>query len=329
MSGEEFEIIRSLFAPLALSPGAFALTDDAALIPNGAYIVTKDLMIADVHFPANDPIDLVARKLLRVNLSDLAAKGARPIGYFLGCVWPAKTTRASIAKFVDGLKADQEKFAISLFGGDTTRHTNPAAPLTLSVTAFGAPAKLGMVRRTGAAIGDDVWVTGSIGDAGLGLAVAQKRETFEKPDRDFLLSRLRLPEPRVVFGGALSGLASSAIDVSDGLLADAGHLARAAGAAVAIEAARLPLSEAAARWVREAPEGELSRRAALAGFGDDYEILFTAPSTHRRSVEMAGKASKTAVARIGLVQRGAGVEFLGPNGAKAPIVISGYDHFSR
>lgn len=224
----EFLIIRDFFAPLAAeAPGAFGLTDDAALI--GDFVVTKDMLIEGVHFLKTDPMDLVARKLVRVNVSDLAAKGAKPIGYFLACAWPSGVKRTAIEDFARGLKEDQTRYKIALYGGDTTRHAAAAGALTLSATFFGAAPRSGMVRRDGATAGDDLFVSGAIGDAGLGLAALQKLEKFSAADRDYLSGRYRLPEPRVTLGGALPGLANASIDVSDGLLADAGHLAERAG----------------------------------------------------------------------------------------------------
>ncbi|MGE0408688.1 MAG: thiamine-phosphate kinase [Amphiplicatus sp.] len=325
----EFDLIRLYFAPLAEgAPGAFGLLDDAALIPEAAYIVTKDLMVEGVHFLADDPLDLTARKLIRVNLSDLAAKGARPVGYFLGCVWPSDAEPADIELFAKGLAADQEQFRLHLFGGDTTRHKDGKAPLTLSATFFGAPARSGFLHRKGAALGDDLYVTGTIGDAGLGLAALKKAARFDAPDKDYLVARCRLPEPRLVFGGALPGLASAAIDISDGLLADAGHLAALAGLAAEIDAAAIPLSAAAARWLERTPD-KSSAYGRIATAGDDYEILFAADKTRRRAVEMAAKVSKTPVARIGSITRGEGALLKAPDGSRIPVRSSGFDHFSR
>ncbi|MEX0646111.1 MAG: thiamine-phosphate kinase, partial [Parvularculaceae bacterium] len=276
MSVSEFDIIRQIFAPLAVgAAGAFDLTDDAALI-GGDMVVTKDLIVEGVHFLKSDPLDLVARKLLRVNLSDLAGKGARPVGYFLGCVWPKSATLADIKKFAAGLAADQELFRIRLYGGDTTRHGAAGAPLVLSATFFGTASRPGFVRRAGAAAGDDLYVTGTIGDAGLGLAALQGKEKFTAADREFLVGRYQLPEPRLTLGGALAGLASAAIDVSDGLVADAGHIAELAGLRADIDAASIPLSPAGAAWL-DKQKDKPSAYGRIACAGDDYEILFTAP----------------------------------------------------
>lgn len=325
----EFDIIREVFAPLTASaPGAFDLVDDAALLQSQNFVVTKDLMVAGVHFLPKDPLDLVARKLIRVNLSDLAAKGAKPIGYFLGCVWPQNVKRADIELFARGLGEDQEQFRISLYGGDTTVHAAKGAPLTLSATFFGAPPKQGMTPRTGASLGDDLYVSGTIGDAGLGLAALKKEIKFTTVDRASLAMRYHLPEPRLSLGAALAGLATAAIDVSDGLIADAGHIARACGLRAEIDAVALPRSSGAASWVAS-QENRWKALASLAAFGDDYEILFAAPAAMRRSVTVAAKASRTEVARIGTLTRGEGVFFLDESGAPIATAESGFDHFKK
>lgn len=325
----EFEVIREIFAPLSAdAPGAFGLQDDAAALEESAYVVTMDLMVAGVHFLPKDPLDLVARKLLRVNLSDLAAKGAKPVGYFLGCVWPAGVNREAIELFASGLKEDHETFKIALFGGDTTAHGVKTAPLTLSATLFGIPPKQGLTRRDGAGPGDDLYVTGTIGDAGLGLKALKKEEKFTTVDKASLAGRYHLPEPRLSLGAAIAGVASAAIDVSDGLLADAAHVAVASGLRAEIDAGALPLSAAARGWVG-AQSNPGAALAALAGFGDDYEILFAAPSSLRRSVAMAAKASRTPVTRIGGLSRGEGVSLVNADGETIASGPAGFDHFAR
>lgn len=324
----EFDIIREIFAPLTTqAPGAFDLTDDAALLGD-SLVITKDMMVAGVHFLPKDPLDLVARKLIRVNLSDLAAKGAKPVGYLLGCVWPSNVKRETIELFAAGLREDQETYRIALYGGDTTMHGAKGAPLTLSATFFGTAPKQGMTTRSGASSGDDLYVTGAIGDAGLGLAALKKEEKFTTVDKASLALRYHLPEPRLSLGAAIAGLATAAIDVSDGLIADAGHLAKASGLRAEIEAVAMPRSAAVASWIA-AQDDRWKALARLACFGDDYEILFSAPPTLRRSVTMAAKASRTEVARIGTLTRGEGVALLNEKGAEIPFGSGGYDHFRK
>ena len=322
----EFDIIREVFAPLTSNaPGGFDLTDDTALLDNGL-VLTKDLMVSGVHFLPRDPLDLVARKLLRANLSDLAAKGAKPIGYLLGCVWPANIKRETIELFAAGLSADQAQYRIDLYGGDTVVHVAKSAPLTLSLTAFGIEPKKGITRRSGASSGDDIYVSGTIGDAGLGLAALKKLHKFSPVDKASLSTRYQLPEPRLSLGSAIAGLATASIDVSDGLMADAEHIAEASGLRIEIDAIAIPRSTAGALWVG-AQGNRWKAIAALATFGDDYELLFSAPPSMRRSVTVAAKASRTEVARIGTLKRGEGVALLDEKGHEIKMPSKGFDHF--
>ena len=326
---DEFEIIRDVFAPLAANAdGALGLTDDAAILEKGPFVVTKDTIVSGVHFLAKDPLDLVARKLIRVNLSDLAAKGAKPLGYFLSCVWPAGVKLEQIDLFARGLKEDQDHFRVLLYGGDTTAHRLKTGPATFSATFFGAPPRQGITRRSGAQTGDDLYVTGAVGDAGLGLKALQKEEKFTTVDKATLALRYHLPEPRLSIGAAIAGFATAAIDVSDGLMADAAHLARASGLRAEIDAVSIPRSSAAGAWVAR----QTSRWKALAdiaSFGDDYEILFTAPPSMRRSVAVAAKAAKTDVARIGAMARGEGAALLDENAREIALRAAGFNHFAR
>ncbi len=329
MGDNEFSIIEDLFAPLSEgAKGAHHLTDDAASLPLGDYIVTKDVLIAGVHFRHEDPLDLVAQKVMRANLSDLAAKGARPVGYFLGCVWSAQTSRRDIALFASGLKRDQDQFNLSLFGGDTTVHTDNRAPMVFSATFFGLPPRSGVVRRDGAADGDDIYVTGSVGDAALGLQALTTKEHFSKSEASFFIQRYQIPEPRLTMGSAIAGFASATIDVSDGLVADIGHIIKASGPGLGaqIEAGLIPLSPQGQAWF-ERQDVTDDALAALASGGDDYELIFTAPPAHRRAVEMAGRAAKTPVTRIGVVVKGDGVRLLNVDRAPIAVISSGYNHF--
>src|SRR5271157_1558202 len=232
----EFALIARHFRPLA-GPGALDLQDDAAVFappPDRELVLTCDAMVAGVHFLPDDPADLVGRKLLRVNLSDLAAKGAVPFGYLMTISTPRDTPDAWFAGFVAGLAEDQRKFGITLLGGDTT---STPGPITLSLTILGHVAPGRALLRTGAQPGDGIWVTGTIGDGALGLAVARGR--LSDPT-GHLLCRYRLPQPRI--GLAIAGIASAGMDVSDGLVQDLGHLCRAGRLAAEIDTALVPLS---------------------------------------------------------------------------------------
>jgi len=322
---DEFALIAKIFAPLAAgNPNAFGLLDDAAIIPPrpGQDLVVKtDGLVAGVHFFPDDPPGAIAQKLLRVNLSDLAAKGAVPHGYVLTAAFPKDVALSWLEAFAAGLAADQAEFAIQLLGGDTLA---TPGPLTLSLTAFGHVPAGSMIRRQGAKPGDGVYVTGTIGDAGLGLA-ALKAETLQlaAPDTAFLVERYRRPRPRLAFGQALRGLAHAALDVSDGLVADLGHLAGVSGVRVILELAALPLSEPAARWAGL----ETGRRLRLATAGDDYEIVFAAPRAMEPRLAAAARSAATPITRVGTVEAGAGVAVLGTGGAPIPVAQGGYRHF--
>ncbi|WP_312164381.1 thiamine-phosphate kinase [Phenylobacterium sp.] len=268
---DEFGQIARLYRPLTRgAPEAFDLLDDAAAIPSRPgfdLVITKDAMVEGVHFLAGEAPDLIARKLLRVNLSDLAAKGAEPYGYFLAVAWPRDFDWPARQAFAAGLAADGEAFGLALLGGDTV---STPGPLTLSLTMLGWVPAGRMIRRAGARPGDLVMVSGTIGDGWLGLAAARG----ELPDPDgYLAGRYRLPSPRLDLREVLAAQASAAADVSDGLVADARHIARASGVRLRLELERLPLSDAARAWSNGA-----AGLAALASGGDDYEIVCTGPS---------------------------------------------------
>ena len=288
----EFDRIARHFAPLA-GPEGLGLTDDAALLtppPGRALVLTADAMVAGVHYLPDDPPDLVARKLLRVNLSDLAAKGAVPLGYLLTVSVPVDTPDAWFARFAAGLAADQAAFGLTLLGGDTTGTPGAA---TLTATLIGHVAPGGMVRRGGAVTGDLVVVTGTIGDGALGLAAA--RGQVADPD-GFLAGRYRLPSPRLGLVGP--DVAHAALDVSDGLVQDLGHLCRASGVAAEIDAAAVPASAAATAL---AGHGDRTAwlTARLTG-GDDYEIVMAVPPERLAALRARAAARGTSVTPIGV-----------------------------
>ncbi|MBL6939628.1 MAG: thiamine-phosphate kinase [Alphaproteobacteria bacterium] len=313
MPKSEFELIAELFAPLA-GKGALGLTDDVALIAPRAgreLVATTDAIVAGVDFFPNEAADVVARRALRVNLSDLAAKGAEPFGYLLTLSLPKPVREGWLRRFASGLAADQKAFGVSLLGGDMS---STPGPLSVSVTAFGWVPKGRAILRRGAGPGDLVFVTGTIGDSGAGLRAlkAKKREAA-------LIARYRVPEPRVALGLRLRGIASAALDVSDGLLADLGHIADVSNVHVAVIAERVPLSQALRRF-----DGDVVRAVTA---GDDYEIAFTAPRGKRTQVMAAAKAAGVRVSEIGFVAKGRGVALLGQDGRVMPVVKKGWEHF--
>lgn len=321
----EFERIARYFAPLAAGvPGALGLKDDVAYleVPEGHELVAKtDAVVGGVHFLPDDPPDLVARKALRVNLSDLASKGAHPRWYLLNAAFPTETDDAWIAAFAGGLAKDQNEFEVCLIGGDTVATPGPAM---FAVTALGLVKATWGLRRSGAHAGDGVYVTGTVGDGALGLLARRGEVGFLKAkQRDHLIDRYRLPRPRVALGRHLVGVATASLDVSDGVVADLGHLCAASGRAAVIEEALMPLSPAAQAVLAERPE--LFERV-LTG-GDDYEILFTAPATAGTVIEHLAREYKTPITRIGRIESGKGVTVLNPAGRRRAIAHGGWTHF--
>ncbi len=324
---DEFALIARLFAPLAAgSPGALGLTDDAALIdgPDGwQWAVTADAIVAGVHFLSDDPPELIARKLVRVNLSDLAAMGAKPAFMLLCACFPVDVGGGWLDRFASGLKTDCETFGVALIGGDTVA---TPGPLTLALTALGQVAKDHSLLRSNARSGDDIWVSGSIGDAALGLLVARHGGgTLPEEAAAFLLERYRLPRPRIALGQALVGLVHAAMDVSDGLVADLGHICDASGLGAEIEAARLPRSPAAeAALAAGLGQGPVT----LMTGGDDYELLFTAAPEAAAALMALSARLDLRLTSIGRMIDGAGVRVVGPDGAALDLSSAGYRHFT-
>jgi thiamine-monophosphate kinase len=309
----EFALIARHFRPLA-GPGALDLADDAAVLappPGRELVIAADAMVAGVHFLPGDPPDLIGRKLLRTNLSDLAAMGAVPLGYLMTVSAPRSTPDAWFAGFAAGLAQDQAAFGLALLGGDTT---GTPGPITLSLTVLGSVAPGEAIRRAGARPGDLLFVTGTIGDAALGLGAARG----ERADPDgFLAGRYRLPQPRL--GVARHGVVAAALDVSDGLVQDVGHLCRAGGCAAEIAAARVPLSPAARAALPDA-------LALILTGGDDYELAMAVPA--ERAAALRAAAGAVPVTCIGRFVAGPpGVTVRDEAGAPLAFDAGGWSHF--
>ena len=311
----EFSLIARHFRPLA-GPGSLELRDDAALLtppPGKQLVLTADAMVAGVHFLPEDPPDQIGQKLLRVNLSDLAAKGAAPLGYLMTVSTPKTTPDAWFAGFAAGLGRDQVTYGCTLLGGDTT---STPGPISLSLTAIGHVAPGRSVHRFGASAGDGIWVTGTIGDGALGLQVALGRLEDKS---GFLLDRYRLPCPRV--GLAIGGIASAGMDVSDGLVQDLGHMCRASGVAAEIDADLVPASDAAIA------AGPAWLETRLTG-GDDYELLLAVPPANESALRAAASAAGIPVTRIGAFHSAAPeVMVRGPGGKPLALTKGGWSHF--
>jgi thiamine-monophosphate kinase len=327
-TGED-EIIARYFRPLAKHPAAFGLIDDCAAlpVPAGSDLVLKtDAIVGGVHFFADDPADKVAQKALRVNLSDLAAKGAKPEGFLLALALPKEIDRDWLKAFARGLGNDAAEFGCPLLGGDTDR---TPGPVTIAITAFGTLPHGTMVPRSGAKPGDHVMVTGTIGDAALGLVLRQDPAAAERWDLSrreaaHLAERYLVPQPRNVLAEALRRHASAAMDVSDGLVGDFSKLCAASGVTAEIEAARVPLSGAARRAVVAEP-AMLAR--ALTG-GDDYEIVCAVPPKDLASLQAAAAKVGVPLVEIGVIGKGnASPRFLDADGKPLTFKQLSFSHF--
>ena len=323
----EFEIIERYFAPLAAgAPGALGLIDDAALVALDAgqcMVVTTDTVIAGVHFRPIDTPEDIAAKVLRVNLSDLAAMGATPISYTLSAALTDAVNEDWLARFTRSLASDQARYAITLVGGDTVA---TPGPLSFGVTAFGSVDEGRELRRSSARPGDLIFVSGTIGDAALGLmALRGELADLDSALAESLIDRYLRPRPRVELGRRLVGPAHAAADISDGLVADLGHIARASRVDATLEAFRVPLS-AAGRAVLEGTPALMN--TVLTG-GDDYELVFTVPPQSAPLLPRLANELGVALTRVGSVAEGDGarVRVVGAAGHEMAVTEAGYRHF--
>jgi thiamine-monophosphate kinase len=324
---DEFALIARYFAPLAATaPGAAGLTDDVSALeiePAERLIVKTDAIVGGVHFLPDEAPGLIARKLLRVNLSDLAGKGARPLGYLLTCAFPREIDEPWLAKFVEGLAADQKEFGLSLLGGDTTA---TPGPVTLSAALLGAVAHDRLPRRGDARAGDAILVSGSLGDGALGLDVL--RDRIAVPDaagRDYLVGRYRLPQPRLALGRALAetGIVHASMDISDGLLADLSHICTASRLGADLEWQQLPLSAPAAQLVAAEP----ALRERIVAGGDDYELLLTVSPDDVAGAMAAAARANVPLTMIGTMTSGTGIRLRDEQGVEMTVGRPGYRHF--
>jgi thiamine-monophosphate kinase len=325
----EFEIIARYFAPLATDASALSLRDDAAVLrpPEGQELVIScDTIIEGVHFLSGDPPQSLGHKALAVNLSDLAGKGARPYVYLLALSLPAKEHNSAwLESFAAGLAALQEISGIALAGGDTTR---TPGPLSVTITALGLVPHGHAALRHGAKRGDLLYVTGTIGDAFLGLRLLKEAKLagqfgLSQEDVGFLVGRYREPKPRNALAIPLRNFASAAIDVSDGLIADVGKLAAVSHVGAAVEASRVPLSPPA----RKALEREPHLLEALLTGGDDYEIVAAVPEVNAAAFEADAAGKGEIVTLIGRIEDRDGVRVLGEEGRVLKLSRKGFAHF--
>jgi len=354
MGADEFDVIRTLFAPAATHPGARGLQDDAAVFePGGPVVVTTDAIVEGVHFLPDDPIATVAMKAVRVNVSDLIGKGAKPVAGLVTLIWPNSRPAEDLRYFADAIAGELDSFGIALLGGDTT---STEGPLTVSVTLMGQPLGPRTPARADALPGEDVWLAGGdIGSSWLGLQLrsgAMKLDELKR-DRDeaaakaeseqlkgempdflvlpgeefdaeaaWLMSLYLAPMLRTECAGLVAAFARASMDVSDGLIADARKLAAASKVKLRIEANAIPFSHPALRWIFSG--GDV--RHLISG-GDDYVVLFTADAAQRGAIEALDPDGGLRLSRIGQTLEGEGVEFV--DRAGAPLPLDGFDGFAH
>ena len=327
MEIKEFSRIKKFFRPLTSKRmGAMELLDDAALVPTkktDSIVVSTDALVEKIHFHSDERADFIARKALRTNLSDLAAMGSKPFAYNLGLII-GKRKLGNIDQwlklFSKGLAADQKKFGIELIGGDTVTSFGPTS---ICISIFGTPNPKGSLLRSGAKVGDGIYVSGTIGDAALGLALRGNRSlSCSSKENSYCISRYRIPRPRIELGLALGEAASAAMDISDGLFQDLSHLCGASNVSGSVEANKIPLSKEVSSFVNE---NKFSIEQVISG-GDDYELIFTAPVTKENSIFRMARATKTRITRIGTVQSGREISVFDKNQDIIPVHKGGYSH---
>ncbi|UZG44717.1 thiamine-phosphate kinase [Caldimonas thermodepolymerans] len=317
MSLGEFELIERYFMRPARR-AALGVGDDCALLqprPGMQLATSADLLLEGRHFLSTVAPERLGHKALAVNLSDLAACGAEPLGFLLSLALPAAEPDW-LERFARGLFALADAHGCELVGGDTTR-----GPLAIHVTVFGEVPAGRALLRSGARAGDDLYVSGTLGDARLALEAWRGRVALSGEAFEATRVAMELPQPRVALGVALRGIASSAIDLSDGLVGDLGHVLRRSGAGATLQADALPRSA----WLAAQPP-EVQRLCTLAG-GDDYELLFTAAPAQREAVQAAAAATGVPVTRIGTIEAEPGLRAVDAQGRPVPLALSAFDHF--
>ena len=317
----EFDLIKQYFVRQRPGRATLGIGDDCALITPGAgkqIAISSDMLVEDRHFFAGAGARMLGHKSLAVNLSDLAAMGARPVAFTLALALP-QAERAWLAGFAEGLFALADAYGCELIGGDTTK-----GPLNICITVFGELAPGQALRRSAAVAGDDIWVSGTLGDARLALAGYRKEQALSPADLAMAGARMHTPTPRVALGCALAeaGLAHAAIDISDGLVGDLGHILNASQVGATLDVDALPAGPVLAQQ-----ETGLRRRYTAAG-GDDYELCFTAPAASRDAIAALAASCATPVTRVGSIEAKAGLRLVDAAGQPLDLQLSSFDHFT-
>ena len=317
----EFDLIKQYFKRARAGRATLGIGDDCALLspsPGMQMAISSDMLVEGRHFFAGADARMLGHKALAVNLSDLAAMGATPLAFTLALSLPA-ADGPWLEAFSGGLFELADAFGCELIGGDTTK-----GPLNICITIFGETAPGHALRRDAAQAGDDIWISGSLGDARLALAGYWNEQTIAPEAQQQAARRLHLPSPRVALGMALGAvpLAHAAIDISDGLVGDLGHILAASNVGATLDVDALPAGPVLAQH-----SAELRRRFCAAG-GDDYELCFTAPPTHRDAILAAGAQAATAVTRVGSIDAAAGLRLVDAQGRALDLALTGFDHFA-
>ena len=326
----EEELIQQYLEPLTYKvPGAFGLKDDCAIVqpPSGHdLVVTTDALVSGLHFLPDEAPEAIAWRALAVNVSDLAGKGATPLHYVMALSLPEAPDRDWMIRFASGLKDAQDRYGLTLIGGDTDRR--PGVALSVTITAMGHVPEGQMVQRATAKVGDRIFASGTLGDAGLGLILRRKPDAkrfacLDKDQRQFLIERFLRPTARIELSALLREHASAAMDLSDGLVKDLGRLCKVSGHGAEVMLDQLPVSSAAERVFAEQPD----LREIAANGGDDYEILAIVPPKRAAAFEEAALELGVAVTDIGEIVKGEGVKLLNANGLPVTLSKTGYEHF--
>lgn len=317
----EFDLIKQYFKRDLPGRATLGIGDDCALLTPTAgaqMAISTDMLVENRHFFAGADPRCLGHKALAVNLSDLAAMGATPVAFTLALAMP-KADPAWLAGFSKGLFEIADLYGCELIGGDTTR-----GPLNICITVFGELAPGQAIKRSGARAGDDIWVSGTLGDARLALAGLRDELPLDHASLALASPRMHLPDPRVALGQALAagGLAHAALDISDGFVGDLGHILAASGVGATVNIDALPAGPALAA------QETATRRQFCAQGGDDYELCFTADPAQRQAIEAAGAACATPLVRVGVIDGARGLRLTDGAGAAIDLDAAGFDHFS-
>ncbi|PPR77321.1 MAG: Thiamine-monophosphate kinase [Alphaproteobacteria bacterium MarineAlpha2_Bin1] len=318
----EFEIISDFFSPLARDKGSFGLSDDVAALSlekDYEFIVSTDMLVSGVHFFSSDKPEDVASKCIRVNISDIISKGGIPKYYFLSIALPKEIDDKWLRSFTKSLGIEQKNFDIFLMGGDTV---STSGPLIVNIVCIGVVKNNHLIRRNGARPGDDIYVTGEIGSAKIGLEICKKNITVNSNLENYFIKKYRLPKPKKQLGPKLINIATSSIDISDGLISDLNHICLASNVKAEINYYLLPITD----YVSELRIDENELKNILLNGGDDYEILFTANSENSSKIIDLSKSLKVDITKIGVIVDGEGIVVLNNESEKMDLILDGYKH---